>query len=304
MVWVAGRSRVRAAAEPARPLETKSAPNALAQAIAGTSAPCAAARARERALMPDSRTHLVIGTPCYGGQVTTVYATSLLKLQQACLRRGDIDLTVMMQAGDALITRARQNLVAHFLENATATHLLFVDADIGFEPEQALRLLDCDSDMAAAVYPTKRIDWARFSAIAQAGHRHPESEALSYVLELETPERIALRGRFVKARYAGTGFLLIRRAALAAMIEHYPELRYTREHQTEDPLRDSQWRSALFNCMIDEATGNYLSEDFSFCRRWTDMGGEIWVDLESRLTHVGSIAFQGDYSSRFDKLPD
>ena len=183
--------------------------------------------------MSEIRIHLVIGTPCYGGQVTTAYAGSLLKLQQACLRRGGIDLTVMMQAGDALVTRARQNLVAHFLENAAATHLLFVDADIGFEPEQVFHLLDCDADMTAAVYPTKRIDWAKFSALAQAGRSHPESEALSYVLELD-PERLALRGRFVKVRYAGTGFLMIRRAALVAMIERYPELRYQREHQTDD----------------------------------------------------------------------
>ena len=249
-------------------------------------------------------THLVIGTPCYGGQVTTAYAGSLLKLQHACLQRGGIDLTVLLQAGDALITRARQNIVAHFLENAAATHLLFVDADIGFEPDQVFRLLDFDADMTAAVYPTRRVDWARFSALAQAGRSHPESEALSYVLELEAPERIALRGRFVKARYAGTGFLMIRRAALVSMIERYPELRYTHEHQTDDPLRGSQWRCALFNCMIDEASGNFLSEDFSFCRRWTDMGGEIWVDLESRLSHVGSMTFIGDYATRFDKLPE
>jgi hypothetical protein len=254
--------------------------------------------------MPESSTHLVIGTPCYGGQVTTAYVGSLLKLQHACLRRGGIDLTVLLQAGDALITRARQNLVAHFLENAAATHLLFIDADIGFEPGQVFHLLDCDADMTAAVYPTKRVDWARFTALAQAGRGHPESEALSYALELEAPERIALRGRFVKARYAGTGFLMIRRAALVAMIEHYPGLRYTHEHQTDDPLRGSPWRCALFNCMIDESTGNYLSEDFSFCRRWTDMGGEIWVDLQSRLNHVGSMTFLGDYATRFDKLPE
>jgi len=254
--------------------------------------------------LPESKTHLVVGTPCYGGQVTTVYTSSLLRLQNACLRRGNVDLTVLLQAGDALITRARQNLVAHFLENAAATHLLFIDADIGFEPDQVFRLLECDADMTAAVYPTKRVDWAKFVALAQAGRGNPGSEALSYVLELEAPERLALRGHFVKARYAGTGFLMIRRAALIAMIQHHPELQYTNEHQTDDPLRGSKWRCALFNCIIDEATGNYLSEDFSFCRRWIDMGGEIWVDLESRLNHVGSMTFLGDYASRFDKLPD
>jgi len=251
--------------------------------------------------MSESRTYLIIGTPCYGGQVTSAYTASLLKLQHACLQRG-IGSSVVLLGGDALITRARQNLVAHFLENASATHLLFIDADISFEPDQVFRLLDCDADMTAAAYPIKRVDWAKFRALAQAGSSHPEAEALSYVVELEAPERMARRGRFVKARYAGSGFLMIRRAAMVAMIEHYPDLRYTSEHQADDPLRGSRWRSAIFNCMIDEA-GKYLSEDFSFCRRWTDMGGEIWVDIDSRLNHAGSMIFHGDYAASFDQMP-
>jgi hypothetical protein len=57
-------------------------------------------------------------------------------------------------------------------------------------------------------------------------------------------------------------------------------------------------RYALFDCMIDE-TGTYLSEDFSFCKRWSDLGGEIWADLDSRLSHVGPLVFRGDLSSQF-----
>src|SRR5579864_7486073 len=209
--------------------------------------------------MPENRTHLVVGTPCYGGQVTGVYATSLLKLQHACHRRGDIDFSVLLPWGDALITRVRQDIVAHFLENAAATHLLFIDADIGFEPDQVFRLLNFGADAAAAVYPTKRIDWARVAVAAEAGRAPLETAALSYVLEFEEPEKLAVRSGFAKVRYAGSGFLMVRRNALVAMIEHYPDLRYTRLQQPEDALRGSNWRSALFNCMIDEATGTYLS---------------------------------------------
>ena len=252
--------------------------------------------------MSEPRPHLVIGTPCYGGQVTSVYATSVLKLQHACHRRGDLDFSVLMPWGDALITRVRQDIVAHFLENAAATHLLFIDADIGFEPDQVFRLLQFDADMTAAVYPTKRIDWRKVAELAKAGRAPLETAALSYVLEFEEPERIAVRGGFAKVRYAGSGFLMIRRAALIAMIERYPELRYGREQQPEDTLRGSQWRSALFNCMIDETTSTYLSEDFSFCRRWTNMGGEIWADLESRLSHTGPMTFFGNFATRFENL--
>lgn len=249
----------------------------------------------------EPRKHLFIATPCYGSQVFSQYAMSLLKLQTACLARG-IGFTVVLLGGDALITRARQTCVTRFLENKEATHLLFIDADIGFEPEQVFRLLDSPFDMSAAVYPTKRVDWQKVEAIAAGRLKlsgNLESASLNYVFEFVDPAKIGVRDGFAQVRYAGTGFLMIRRQVLLDMIAHYPELKYTREHQMDDPLRDSPWRSALFNCVIDEKTGAYLSEDFSFCKRWNDMGGEIWADLQSRLTHTGSVTFIGDTATQF-----
>jgi hypothetical protein len=249
--------------------------------------------------MSDAPVRLVVGTPCYGGQVSHLYTASLLKLQQACTQAGGIHLSVLMQGGDALITRARQNLVAHFLGDAEATHLLFIDADIAFEPAQVFRLLAFDAEISAAVYPIKRIDWPRVQRQAASKPANLEAAALSYVLEFDDPARIDTRDGFAKARYAGTGFLLIRRAALLKLIAAHPELRYTREHQQIDPLAGSPWRYALFDCLIDQATGTYLSEDYSFCRRWRALGGDIWIDLQSRLTHIGSVPFAGDLSTQF-----
>jgi hypothetical protein len=248
--------------------------------------------------MPTPQPYLVIGTPCYGRQVTDLYAASLLKLLLACQRR-DIRLQVQMTGSDALITRARQNVVAQFLHIEAATHLLFIDADIGFEPEQVFRLIDFDAPMTAAIYPIKRIDWQKVAAAVEAGRGPLESAALSYMMEFEGGAQVAVRNGFARVSYAGTGFLMIRREALLSMIERYPELRYAHDHKPNDKLSGSPWRSALFNCMIDEKTGTYLSEDFSFCRRWTDMGGEIWADLQSRLTHVGTVDFAGDISTQF-----
>ncbi len=248
--------------------------------------------------MTDQPTQLVIGTPCYGGMVSHLYTASLLKLQSACAA-SNIGLAVLMQGGDALITRARQNLVAHFLGNPAATHLLFIDADIAFEPAQIFRLLRFNVEIAAAVYPTKRIDWPRVQALVRDGRQNLESAALSYVLEFDDPARIEQRDGFARARYAGTGFLMIRRDALLRMIEAYPDLHYTREHQQQDPLTGSPWRYALFDCLIDPPGGTYLSEDYSFCKRWRDIGGAIWIDLESRLTHVGQMPFVGDLSTQF-----
>jgi hypothetical protein len=247
---------------------------------------------------PTPPPYLVIGTPCYGRQVTDLYAGSLLKLALACGQRG-IRLQVQMTGSDALITRARQNIVAHFLHIENATHLLFIDADIGFEPDQVFRLLEFGAPMAAAVYPIKRIDWDKVAAMARAGRGPLHSSALSYMVEFVDSGPIETRGGFARVSYAGTGFLMIGREALIAMIQHYPELRYSHDHKPNDKLAGSPWRSALFNCMIDEASGTYLSEDFSFCRRWTAMGGEIWADMHSRLTHLGAVSFTGDMATQF-----
>ena len=241
---------------------------------------------------------LVVGTPCYGRMVTDLYAGSLLKLQMACQQRG-VRLQVQMTGSDALITRARQNIVADFLANEAATHLVFIDADIGFEPHQVFRLLDFGADMSAAIYPIKRLDWQKVSAAVEASRRPIESAALTYMIGFAGDGNIESNNGFARVSYAGTGFLMIQRHVLLSMIEHYPDLRYGHDHKPGDRLAGSPFRYALFNCMIDETTGTYLSEDFSFCKRWTDMGGEIWADLQSRLTHVGTINFHGDLATQF-----
>jgi hypothetical protein len=246
--------------------------------------------------------YLVIGTPCYGKQVTTDYAGSLLKLQSACHARG-IRMRVHMLGGDALITRARQNIVARFLAEEAATHLLFIDADIGFEPAQVFRLMQFDAPVSAAIYPVKRLDWGKVAACIQEGLAPLQSAALTYTVQFDDGP-ISVQDGFAKSSYAATGFLMIQREALLRMIEKYPELKYQHEHGPKNESSESKWRYALFNCLVDDKTGHYLSEDYSFCRRWTDIGGEIWIDLQSRLTHVGSFHFEGDFSTQFSASSD
>jgi hypothetical protein len=240
--------------------------------------------------------NLVVATPCFGGQISALYATSVFKLQKLVRKYSGFNFKVFFKDGDALITRARASLVAQFLDDAAATHLLFIDADIGFEPEQVLRLIECGADMCAAVYPIKHIDWNKIKKTIAADRPAPAA-AFNYVFEVEDPNAVIAKGGFVKVRYAGTGFLMIRRQALERMCAHYPQLRYKRDHSL-DAATASDNRFALFECMIAE-DGTYLSEDFAFSKRWTDMGGEIWADLTSRLSHVGPMTFCGDLSSQF-----
>jgi hypothetical protein len=241
--------------------------------------------------------NLVIATPCFGGQISVLYAASLFKLQKLVRSYRDLNLKILFKDGDALITRARASLISQFLEDPGATHLLFIDADIGFEPEQVLRLIECGAEMCAAVYPIKRIDWDKVRSTIETARPNPAAAALKYVFEVDDPNAVTQKGGFVKVRYAGTGFLMIRRDALERMCARYPQLQYKRDHSL-DAATASDKRFALFECMIAE-DGTYLSEDFAFCKRWTDMGGEIWADLNSKLNHVGPMTFCGDLVSQF-----
>src|SRR5579884_1923095 len=245
---------------------------------------------------PTAAPHIVIGTPCYGGNVTQHYMISMIKLYAACSGR-NIGLSFRLLGGDALITRARNVVVTQFLEDATATHLLFVDADIGFEPEQVFALLDFDRDVVGAIYPVKNLDWSAVREKALAGSEDLLPSALSYVVDYADPGNIAAVNGFAQVRYVGTGFMMIKRRVFSLMAEQYPETAYKNIQAVRDFELDQGDRHAFFDCMIDRDSGTYLSEDFTFCKRWTDMGGEIWANLNSRLTHVGRFEYRGDLMS-------
>lgn len=239
---------------------------------------------------------IIIGTPCYGGLVTHGYMNSVVTLMDRAASLG-VRVGLNLLANDALVTRARAAIVAAMLDEPAATHLLFIDADISFPPEQVMRLVAADKDVAAATYPVKSIDWQAIPERA-VKNQEPLSEAgLVYVGKLSAGAAAKTEGVFATADYAGTGFLLIKREAILRMAAAYPETRF-RSVQSFPAGQGSDNLYALFDCMIDE-DGAYLSEDYAFCRRWRKLGGELWLDRTSTLTHTGPYGFQGNAASRF-----
>lgn len=247
-----------------------------------------------------SKPVIVIGTPCYGGLVTRGYVASLLHASFACMQAG-IHLKINLLGGDALITRARSHITADFLDKGDATHLLFIDADISFSPDQLLRLVNFDKDMTAAMYPVKNIFWEKIGSRVRQGE--PLSEAgLIYTARQCTGVDLRVENDFATAEYAATGFLLIKRCVFERMTEAYPQtkFKYLDAPKPSQPPRENLY--ALYDCMIDPSTGHYMSEDYAFCKRWRDIGGEIWIDLKSKLTHEGPFLFHGNTTQRFSDL--
>jgi hypothetical protein len=238
---------------------------------------------------------ILIGTPCYGGLVTHVYMQSIIKLMSYASNH-DIALNLALLAHDSLITRSRNTVLANFLDTRSATHLMFIDSDIGFEPEQVARLLKFDQEIVAGRYPVKVIHWPQVQKRMEMDGVALPQAGLNYVGVLCPDGERQESDGFATGVYAGTGFMLIKRSAAERMAAAYPETKYKAMQTYPLPKNPSLHQSNLFDCMIDPETGTYLSEDFTFCWRWRKIGGQIWLDQKSELTHIGCYELEGKAS--------
>ena len=242
--------------------------------------------------------HLFLATPCYGGLVTQGYMQSVCGLMAAAPAAG-VDLTLALLGQDALITRCRNTLVSHFMAHPLATHILFIDADISFPPENVFRLLKAAKPVAAGIYPLKAHYWDQACQDRLRSGEPLQTAGLHYVGKLEGEPQLLRHGEFATASFAGTGFMLITRETITSLIAAYPETAYQAIDAYRSGNESAPAAHALFDCMIDPDTSTYISEDFTFCKRWQRIGGKVWLDTCAVLTHSGSSDFHGSPGHRF-----
>ena len=244
-----------------------------------------------------------IATPCYGGQLNEPYFRSTVKMM-TFFNQHQIPLAFGTIANESLVTRARNVLLAYFL-NSDYTHLLFIDADIEFQTEDVLKLYAHDKDVIVGAYPKKGVAWDKIRAnlndvsnkYKQLTNRDIAAFGSDYAINFKfinkEAKTIAVENGLVKLHDAGTGFMMIKREAILKMIKAYPELKYNNDvNISDDGLKDHF--HAIFDTMIDPIDRRYLSEDYTFCRRWQDIGGDIWLDPSISLNHYGHFCFQGN----------
>jgi hypothetical protein len=252
---------------------------------------------------------LNISSPMFGGLCYGTYARSLLALQSE-MSANQLQLDSRFMFNESLIQRARNYLADDFLRS-DATHLLFVDADIGFEPSAALHMLalqginpeDDEYDVICAPYPKKVVSWEKIKQAVDKGVADEDPNELrhymgDYVVNfiqkdgiinipLDTPAEIA---------EGGTGFMMIRRATFEKFIEAYPETAYLPDHARTENHDGSREIHTFFDCQIDPQSRRYLSEDYWFCKKVRDAGMKVWICPWIQLTHTGTMAFEGSLS--------
>jgi hypothetical protein len=239
-------------------------------------------------------------TPCYGGMLTDQYFLSLFQAAQVFMRY-QIEFKITTLRNESLITRARNLLVSMFLEDPEMTHLMFIDADIEFPPDAIMRMLAMNKDVVCGAYPKKTVSWPSVGKAASEGHTDLDNYQAEYAINLKfiDPEKrqVNADNGSIEVLDASTGFMLIKRQVILDMIEHYPELKYNNDASIDPKYNPHCY--ALFDCMIDPVDRRYLSEDYTFCRRWQQMGGRIWIDPSTNLNHIGSYTFKGNIGKLF-----
>ena len=211
-------------------------------------------------------TRVHIAMPCYGGMLTESTFMSFIKWANTARQLG-IDWTLETMVNESLISRARNTLTAKFLDMPDATHLFFVDADIGWEPWHLLVLLNRDVDVIGGLYPMKTmpIKWV------VNGFEGAE----------EGPDGLQ------EVSKAGTGFLLMKRHVFEKLKTH-PAVKQYKNDIGLDPKYDQHLKT-YFDTAVRQ--NRYYSEDWTFCENWRDLGGKVFVDKRVLLRHSGSYVF-------------
>jgi len=246
---------------------------------------------------------LFIATPMYGGMAHGLYIKSSLDLQTT-MNKYAIETKFSFLFNESLITRARNYLVDEFLRS-DHTHLLFIDSDIHYNPQDVLALMALDKDVIGGPYPKKSMNWGN---IAQAARANPnmdpkELEQLvgEYVFNVVRGTKQFSVTEPLEVMEIGTGFMMVKREVFERMEKEYPAIKYKPDHIGQANFDGTRYIHAYFDTVIDtkdSITGGgserYLSEDYMFCQMWRKLGGSIFLCPWMKTQHVGTYAFTGN----------
>ncbi len=254
-------------------------PLAIARAAKAVAAASEAPPAAERRMRARSRS-VVICTPISRAPATAYtlsLADTIVMLEREGVRHGRYFVI-----GSSNLPKARNELVARFLAG-DATDMVFIDDDMGWQPNALLRLIASDKPLCA-VAGRMRVDKPNSDPAVWCGQPVHDGQGGGLVQD---------EMGFVKFERVGTGFMKISRSVFEAIAAAHPDWKATGHAGLSEAERAHYYRFFRFGEDAHEG-----GEDFGFCEAWKALGGEIWVDVDQRLSHVG----EKDYAGAFAEL--
>lgn len=245
---------------------------------------------------------LFVATPMYGGQCAGMFAKSTADLSAMCTSYG-IPLQFYYLFNESLITRARNYCVDEFMRSE-AEHLMFIDSDIGFNPQDVIALMALQAqepekyEIIGGPYPKKCISWEKIKLAVDKGIADEDANVLErfvgdYVFNPKNGSGSIPIGEPVEVLEIGTGFMMITKAALKKFLAKYPEYMYKPDHVRTEHFDGTREIMMFFQAEVDPVTKRYLSEDYWFCQKAQQAEIKTWFCPWMRLQHVGSYIFGG-----------
>jgi hypothetical protein len=245
---------------------------------------------------------IFVATPMYGGQCSGLYTKACVDLSAMSVKYG-VDMKFFYLFNESLVTRARNYLVDEFLRS-DYTHLMFIDSDIHFNPNDVFALAaiadpDSDRDIVCGPYPKKCIAWERIVAAVKAGMADKDPAFLEQIVgdfvfnPVGDSNQIAI-GEPVEVLEGGTGFMMIQRRVFKKWDEKYPEFQYTPDHNRSEHFDGTRKIMAYFDTLIEPVHNRYLSEDYMFCQWSRNIGLKIFMCPWMQMGHMGSYNFSGN----------
>jgi hypothetical protein len=225
--------------------------------------------------------HLTVGTPCYGGMMTTEYCQSLLALKDGLQEHGH-KLTTIFLGNESLIQRGR-NTIAHAFLQTDSSHLLFADADIRFRPNDVARMIKADRGIIIGPVPMKGINWERVRRGALRTQKDLSKLSGVFALNELDGHRMTHPDEPFQIKHGGTGFMLIRRDVFETLAPHVGWYAH-RNEQVGDFFQ------------VGNVDHELLSEDYFFCHKYREHGGTVWAAPWCELGHFGAYCFSGQYA--------
>ncbi|WP_181707480.1 hypothetical protein [Chthonobacter rhizosphaerae] len=257
-------------------------------------------------------TRILIATPTANGEVCADYCATVVQLKDHfAAHRPDVAFDVdFIETYDLRLVR--NVFASKVLNDSSISHLLFFDSDMGFFPGLVEKMLDSGKPVVGVVSPARALKGPAFVDMARrfadvriveicANEYIPNKEAFRVGVDREdgsTPVLVAHEGSLAPVSRCGTGILLIHRSVFETLADRLPDIV---DRDAPRAAAAMGLSGAYLRCFdpVPDVGPVTLGEDYAFCRRWTDCGGEIFVVIDEFVFHVGPARQPGKGSARY-----
>jgi hypothetical protein len=242
----------------------------------------------------EKKGNIFVATPMYGGMCTGYYTQGVITLGPILNQHG-YDMAFSAMFNESLIQRGRNALVHGFMGRPECTHLLFIDADIKFNPMDVIKMIESDKDIICGIYPKKEINWQEVENAVKKGVPQDQlkNRTASLVVNLKdySGSVTVPVDKPVEIFNGGTGFMLIKRKTFEILKDHVGS--YVNDVHVLGQSIGADRITEYFACAVEPGTERLLSEDYYFCWKAREAGLSVWAAPWVQLGHFGTYLFEG-----------